>query len=219
LVDREFRAVPFDFGGVVLNYDSALLKDPPQTWEELLDPRFEDSIILMNPATSSPGRNFLLLTVEQFGEDGYLEFWRRLKPNVLTVTGGWSEGYGLYVQGEAPIVLSYDTSPAYHREFESTDRYRTLVLGDSAYAQVEVAGVVRDAANAINARRCMDFIVSPEFQQHIPLSQFMYPIHPDVELPDSFAAVRRAANLVTLDSSSVEEDFDRWAREWEAVMR
>ena len=219
IVDPEFRAVPFDYGGVVLNYDSEVLRDPPRTWEELLDPRLKDSIVVMNPATSSPGRNFLLLTVQQFGEEGYLEFWRRLKPNVLTVTGGWSEGYGLYTQGEAPIVLSYDTSPAYHREFENTDRYRTLVIEDVAYAQVEIAGIVRGAPNPLEAERCMDFIVSAQFQELIPLSQFMYPIHPDAPLPDSFAGVARAGKLVTLDEAAVAVRIDRWISDWEAVMR
>ncbi len=219
IVDPEYRAVPFDYGGVLLNYDSEALSDPPGTWEELLDPRLKDAIIVMNPATSSPGRNFLLLTVEQFGEEGFLDFWRRLKPNVLTVTGGWSDGYGLYTQGEAPIVLSYDTSPAYHREFEDTTRYRNLVIADVAYAQVEVAGIIRGSANTANARRLMDYIVSPPFQQLIPLSQFMYPIHPEAELPASFAAGRRAGTLVTLDEGMIADRLADWIKDWEEVMR
>jgi len=173
----------------------------------------------MNPATSSPGRNFLLFTIAVFGEEGYLEFWRKLKPNILTVAPGWSEGYGLYTQGEAPIVLSYDTSPAYHRQFENETRYENLILDDSAYAQVEVAGIVRGAPNLANARRLMDFLVSPELQSLIPLNQVMYPIHPGVELPEAFKAVKRAGHLVSLDEQKVAERLDTWLEQWEAVMR
>ena len=32
----------------------------------------------------------------------------------MTVTKGWSEAYGLFLEGEADMVLSYTTSPAYH---------------------------------------------------------------------------------------------------------
>jgi thiamine transport system substrate-binding protein len=219
IVDPSYRLVPFDYGGVLLNVDRKALPRPPTTWEELLDPSLERKIILMSPATSSPGRNFLLLTIEVFGEDKYLDFWRALKPNVLTVTPGWSEGYGLYTQGEAPIVLSYDTSPVYHLQFENESRYESLILGDSAYAQVEVAGILAGARNLENARRLMDYLVSPELQALIPLSQVMYPVHPEVPLPEAFRTVPRAGHLVSLDEDRVAANFERWLREWENVMR
>jgi thiamine transport system substrate-binding protein len=218
-VDPEYRLIPFDYGGVTLNYDSKALPNPPTTWEQLLDPSFKRKIILMSPATSSPGRSFLLFTIAVFGEDKYLDFWKRLKPNILTVAPGWSEGYGLYTQGEAPIVLSYDTSPAYHRQFENETRYENLILDDSAYAQVEVAGVLRGSQNLVNARRLMDYLVSPELQGQIALSQVMYPVHPDVSLPDAFRAVKRAGKLVSLDEKKVAEKFETWLKDWEAVMQ
>ncbi len=219
LVDPEYRVIPFDYGGVTLNYDSKTLPDPPTTWAGLLDPALRRKIILTSPATSSPGRSFLLFTIAVFGEDGYLDYWRKLKPNILTVTAGWSEGYGLYTQGEAPIVLSYDTSPAYHRQFENETRYENLILEDSAYAQVEGAGILRGAANLRNARRLMDFLVSPELQSLIPLSQLMYPVHPGVVLPEAFRAVKRAGKLVSLDEKRVAERFETWLKAWEDLMQ
>ena len=219
LVDPQYRLVPFDYGGVCLNVDTKALPNPPTSWEGLLDPSLRRKIILMSPATSSPGRNFLLLTIAVFGEDGYLDFWRKLKPNILTVAPGWSEGYGLYTQGEAPIVLSYDTSPAYHIQFENERRYQTLILGDAAYAQVEVAGIVKGARNLENARRLMDFLVSPEVQNLIPLNQLMYPVSPKADLPAAFREVKRANELKSLDEQTVARSFDRWLRDWESVMR
>jgi thiamine transport system substrate-binding protein len=219
LVDPEYRLVPFDYGGVTLNYDTKSLRDPPATWAGLLDPALKRKIILMSPATSSPGRSFLLFTVAVFGEEGYLDFWRKLKPNILTVAPGWSEGYGLYTQGEAPIVLSYDTSPAYHRQFENETRYENLILEDSAYAQVEVAGILSRAPNLADARRLMDYLVSPELQAQVALSQLMYPVHPGVELPEAFRAVKRAGKLVSLDETRVAERFETWLAAWESVMR
>ena len=170
-------------------------------------------------ATSGPGRNFLLFTIAVFGEEGYLDYWKKLKPNLLTVAAGWSEGYGLYTQGEAPIVLSYDTSPAYHREFEGNDQYDNLIFDDKAYAQVEVAGILKNSRNIENAERLIDFIVSLEFQNRIPLNQIMYPVHPDATLPESFRAVTRAKEFVNLDEERISGSLDKWLRDWEAVMR
>ena len=219
IIDPEFRLTPFDWGHVVLNYDSERLPDPPATWEELLDPRLSESIILLNPATSSPGRNFLLLTIAVHGEDGYLEFWERLRPNILTVTAGWSEGYGLYTQGEAPIVLSYESSPPYHIEYENTDRYRNLILDGQGYAQIEVAGITADASNVENARRLIDYLLTGEFQQEIPLNQFMYPVRMDVTLPPAFEQIETADESVFIPVDEVDASFDRWLAEWREVMQ
>lgn len=219
LVDPEHRLIPFDYGSITFNYDSELLPDPPESWEELLDPAYQDKIIVMNPTTASPGRNFLLFTIAEFGEDGYLDFWEELKPNILTVTGGWSEGYGLYTQGEAPIVLSYDTSPAYHLHFEETDRYKNLIFNGRAYAQVEVAGILMGAENLAAAKRCMDVIVSKDFQDLVPLNNIMYPVHPDAELPDAFIEAESASEIVNMDERVVAEKLDEWLAAWEELMR
>ena len=219
LVDPEYRLVPFDYGSVVLNYDSEMLPNPPGSWADLLDPIYKDKIILMNPTTSSPGRNFLLFTIVEFGEDGYLDFWNALKPNILTVTAGWSEGYGLYTQGEAPIVLSYDTSPAYHIYYEKTHRYKNLIFDGKGYAQIEVAGIPKGAKNLPAAKECMDFIVAAEFQKLIPLTNFMYPVNPDVPLPDAFVEAKGATEIVNMDENLVSEKLDGWLTAWEDLMR
>jgi thiamine transport system substrate-binding protein len=218
-VDPEHRAIPFDYGHIALNYNSAQVEDPPQSWQELTAERFRDSIVMLNPGTSSPGRNFFLLTIAELGTDRYLDFWRELKPNILTVTDGWSEGYGLYTQGEAPIVVSYETSPPYHIEFEDTRKYQNLFVNGKAYAQVEVAGIIDGAQNRVNAERFMEFILSEEFQKLIPLNQFMYPVHPGVELPESFQQIETAEDVVLMDESRVAENYEQWLSDWEEVMR
>ncbi len=219
VVDREFLAVAFDYGGVTLNYDSEALPEPPLTWEELLDPAFEKSIILMNPATSSPGRNFLLFTVFEFGPDRFLDFWKRLKPNILTVAGTWFEGYGLYIEGEAPIVLSYETSPAYHIEYEGTDRYKQIFLDGRAYAQIEIAGIVRGAAHRKAAERLIDYLLSEEFQTQIPLNQFMFPVRTGITVPEAFEAARSRRTLVRVPEADISGNLRSWIEEWESVMQ
>jgi thiamine transport system substrate-binding protein len=219
ILDPEYRLTPFDWGHIVLNYDSEALPDPPSTWEELLDPRLRESIVLMNPATSSPGRNFLLLTIAEHGEDGYLDFWEQIRPNILTITAGWSEGYGLYTQGEAPIALSYETSPAYHIEYEDTTRYKNLILDGKGYGQVEVAGITSGAPNLANAKRLMDFILTNRFQQEIPLNQFMYPAVDGVALPAAFEQLEKADETVFIPVDRVDANFEQWLSDWQAVMQ
>jgi ABC transporter substrate-binding protein (ThiB subfamily) len=97
-------------------------------------------------------------------------------PNrVLTVTPGWSEAYGLFTSGEAPMVLSYTTSPAYHMVAEDTDRYQAAEFSEGHYLQIEVAGLLANAPDKDLARDFLGFMMTPGFQNEIPTNNWMLP--------------------------------------------
>ncbi|HOJ79037.1 MAG TPA: thiamine ABC transporter substrate-binding protein [Bacillota bacterium] len=218
IFDPEYRLIPFDYGYVLFNYDSQKLDSLPKTHRDLLQPQFKKKIIISNPLTSSPGQVFLLTTIALYGEDGYLDYWRQLKANLLTIAPGWDEAYGMYTNGEAPIVLSYGTSPAYHLLYENTERYQALILDDAAYAQIEGAGIIKNSANLTNAKLLMDYLLSAEFQTLIPENQFMYPVRSDVTLPESFRIAAKVDKILNLPLDKVTANLERWLQEWEQVI-
>jgi thiamine transport system substrate-binding protein len=219
IFDGRFRLTPFDFGYIVFNYDSEKLAKVPKSHRDLLDPYYKGKIIIENPLTSSPGQVFLLTTIALYGEHGYLDYWKSLKKNLLTITPGWDEAYGMYTSGEAPIVLSYGTSPVYHLLYDKTERYKALVLDDAAYAQIEGAGIVKGARHLANARLLMEHILAPEFQKLIPENQYMYPVRKDLPLPSSFRVAAKVERLLNLPAKQVENRLDRWLAAWEKTIR
>jgi thiamine transport system substrate-binding protein len=219
IFDGRFRLTPFDFGYIVFNYDSEKLRKVPKSHRDLLDPYYKGKIIIENPLTSSPGQVFLLTTVALYGEKGYLDYWKKLKKNLLTITPGWDEAYGMYTSGEAPIVLSYGTSPVYHLLYDKTERYKALVLDDAAYAQIEGAGIVKGARHLADARLLMEYILGPEFQKLIPENQFMYPVLQSLTLPPSFRVAAKVDRLLNLPAGKVEKRLDHWLADWEKTIR
>lgn len=218
IFDPEYRLIPFDYGFVLFNYDREKLDRVPTTHKELLDPYFKGKIIMENPLTSSPGQVFLLTTVALFGEEGYLDYWKALKENILAITPGWDEAYGMYTSGEAPIVLTYGTSPVYHLLYDKTERYQALVLDNAAYAQIEGVGVVKGTKRLKAAQMLVDYLLSEEFQEMIPENQFMYPARSDVKLPESFRIAANPERLLNLPQEKVEENLDRWLSDWEKAI-
>lgn len=216
--DPEFRLTPFDFGYVLFNYDSEKLQQVPAGHQDLLDPVYAGKIILTNPLTSSPGQIFLLTTVALFGEDGFVEYWQALRKNVLAIAPSWDEAYGMYTAGEAPIVLSYGTSPAYHILYEETDRYQPLVLDGAAYAQIEGVGILKGNKNPKEAELFLEYLLSPEFQALIPETQFMYPARSDLELPAAFRLETPVERLLNLPPETVEANLDKWLAGWEQAI-
>jgi thiamine transport system substrate-binding protein len=184
LVDPTWALIPFDYSYFAFVYDSQTLPRPPASLEELTQSRYAGKIILLDPRTSSPGLGFFGWVREVYG-DQWQDYWRRLTPSILTIAGGWSSGYGLFTNGEAPLVISYTTSPSYHLEYEDTDRYKAAIFSDGHPIQIELAGLLKSAKNKENAHIFLDFMLNSDFQALIPLTNWMYPVI-DIPLPDSF---------------------------------
>ncbi len=119
--------LPFDYGHFAIVYDTEKMKNPPKSLDELVNGDPSQKIILQDPRSSTPGLGFLLWMKSVYGEKAG-EAWAKLKPRILTTSPGWSEAYGLFTKGEAPMVFSYVTSPAYHMTAENTERYQAAAF-------------------------------------------------------------------------------------------
>ena len=213
LFDPSNAVTPFDYGYFAFVYDSAALSSPPRSLEDLTDQRFRKKIIVEDPRTSSPGLGFLLWTIAIYG-DGYLDYWSRLMPNLLTITDGWDTAYGMFTNGEAPLVLSYTTSPAYHVEYEQTERYRALLFEKGNYLQIEGMGIVKGTPHRQLARKFIDFILSEDFQQEIPLTNWMYPVDSSVATPESFRLAPKPVITLQLPAEQIRSNQDGWITAW-----
>lgn len=214
IFDPGYFLLPYDYGHFAINYDSAVLENPPTSLEELTDSEYADSLVLMDPRTSTPGLGFLLWTVAVYGED-WPEYWERLKPSILTIADGWSQGYALFTSGEAPMVLSYGTSPAYHAEYEDTDRYRAAEFSDGHIAQIEGVGILKSTAYPEAARTFVDFMLGSSAQYSLAMANIMLPVTDAVELPESFDLALRPALVVEIpggapSAAETEAVITRW---------
>ena len=153
--------VPFDYGYFAVVYDTEKLKNPPKSLKELVEGDPDEKIVIQDPRTSTPGLGLLLWVKSVYG-DKAPEAWAKLKAAVLTVTPGWSEAYGLFTKGEAPMVLSYTTSPAYHMVAENTERYQAASFAEGHYLQIEVAGITTTGAKNPLAAKFLAFMTGPE---------------------------------------------------------
>lgn len=219
--DKTGHVVPFDTGYVTLIYDSHVLREDelPRSLEDLTDPRFRGKIIAIDPRTSSVGHAFLMWTIAEYGDPGYLDYWRRLAPNLLTVTSGWSTAYSYYEAGEAPIMVSYSTDTAYGVMYANSDRSRVLTPAGQGYRQIEAAGIVAGTDVPELAHRFLDYLLSVEVQQMIPTTNWMFPVNAETPLPEvwqEYAVV--PANPVRLDAELIAKNEERWLREWARVM-
>jgi thiamine transport system substrate-binding protein len=204
-LDSTARLVPYDFGDFAIVWDSAKLETPPTSLEDLTKPAYAKKLILLDPRTSTPGLGFLAWTKAVYGES-WRDYWRRLRPSVLTLAPGWDQGYGLFTSGEAPLVLSYAADGAYHLEYEKTERYKALAFKDGFVRQIETAGILAGAKHPGNAEKFMDFLISNACQRELPLTQWMYPVDPSVVLPASYRAAVKPVKTLSVDPAGLVDE-------------
>jgi thiamine transport system substrate-binding protein len=211
---------PIDFGFVTLNMDPAA-GDPPQSLAELTEAAWEGKLVVEDPATSSPGLQFLAQTVVNFGEGGWQDFWRALRANDVLVAGGWTDAYYTqfsFYDGPRPLVVSYTSSPAAEAFFGELAEPPTVNVNlGQLVRQVEAAGVLEGADEPELAREFIDFMLSDEFQAQIPGTMFVYPVIPGVATPDWWRWAE--VNFQFSDLSPEPEEVERWVAEWTAIMR
>ena len=176
---------PFDFSPFAFIFNTKSGIEAPKCLEDLTKDIYAKKIILMDPRTSTPGLGFETWVKTVYG-DRADDYMKRLEPSILTMTPGWSAGYGMFTDGEAPLVISYTTSPAYHIEYGEGDQFQALIFDDGHIMQVEGAGIVKSAKNKKGAQAFIEFLISPEAQNVIPLTQWMFPVNSTIALPKSY---------------------------------
>lgn len=219
IFDRTGHVLPYDHGYVTFVYDSELLPEElvPKSLDDLLQPELRGKIILIDPRTSSPGLSFLLWTIAHYGE-GWLDYWRKLIPNVLTITKGWSEAYDLFLAGEAPLVLSYSTDTAYSYIEHGSLRYRVIAPDGEAYRQVEGMGIVRGTDEPELAHAFLNLVLSVEIQELIPTTQWMFPVNAKAKLPAGYEYAVIPEKPVSLDPELVGEKLEEWLELWQRLL-
>jgi thiamine transport system substrate-binding protein len=223
----EGEATPVDYGDVCINFDIGWFEErelePTATLEDLTDPRYEDLLVVENPATSSPGMGFLLATIDQLGEDGWQDYWAALRDNGVLVVDGWTEAY--YEQftwtsdGDRPLVVGYASSPPAEVIFADppVDEAPTGVMTETCFRQIEYAGVLRGTDHPDEARQLVDFLAGAEFQETVALGMFVYPANESVELPDEFVEFTATPDDPTTVDADTMTARARWIDDWTKV--
>ena len=207
--------LPFDWGWFAFVHDRIKLPVPPTSFAALAASDLK--IVIQDPRSSTPGLGLLLWVKAAYGA-GAGGIWEGLADNIVTVTPGWSEAYGLFLAGEADMVLSYTTSPAYHLLAESDDTKAAALFDEGHYVQIEVAGKLASTDQSVMADQFLAFLLSDVVQSSIPQTNWMYPVTlPAGGLPEGFDQYRpdKSLHLAPEAAAAVR---DQALAEWQAAL-
>ncbi len=232
ILDDTYHALPVDYGDVCINYDKQFFSEQnlavPLFFEDLLKPEYKGLLVVENPATSSPGLAFLFATRVHFGDD-YLDYWQGLKENGVVVVDGWETAYYTNFsassgRGDQPMVVSYASSPAAEVFFASEPMTESptasIVASEMCFRQIEFVGILKNTPNRSLAQKFVDFMLSPKFQEDMPLNMFVYPVNKNAKQPEVFARFAQIAeNPAALSHVEIASNRDAWIEDWSEAMK
>ena len=219
---------PIDFGDVCINYDKAWFEESgmevPTSLDQLRDPAYAGILTVEHPATSSPGLAFMLATIVEYGEPGWLAFWADLRAGGVNVAPDWDTAYRsdfVPYGGESAMVVSYASSPPAEVVFaeEPIGEAPTGVVEAGCYRQIEYAGILDGTLVPEASGRLVDYMLSVEFQETIPLTWFVFPANRLAELPPVFVentVIPEAPDRFTPETLA--GGRDAWIDQWVEVM-
>ena len=201
---------PYDWGYFAFVHGTDIT--PPANFKALGESDMK--IVIQDPRSSTPGLGLLMWVKDAYGDEAPA-IWEGMADNVLTVTKGWSEAYGLFLEGEADMVLSYTTSPAYHIIAEEDETKAAAVFDEGHYMQIEVAGRLAASDQPELAEQFLNFMVSDTAQSILPTTNWMYPaVMPSGGLPKGFEALVKPENARLIDAADAPAIRDEALAEW-----
>ncbi len=202
--------VPYDWGYFAFVHNADL--KAPANLRALGDSDLK--IVIQDPRSSTPGLGLLMWVKAAYGDEA-AAIWQGLADNIVTVTKGWSEAYGLFLEGEADMVLSYTTSPAYHLIAEDDTSKAAAAFDEGHYMQVEVAGKIAGTDQPELADQFLAFMVTDAFQSIIPTTNWMYPaVTPEDGLPAGFETLIQPQTALLIPAAEAEAVRDAALAEW-----
>ncbi len=233
------RAVPFDQADVCLNYDETKvdgenLTVPTSLWN-LTEEAWKGKIAFPSPLTSSPGRSFMVATVDYFENDDdnttdAFDWWGAMADNDAIFTSGWTEAYERHYSGgygerwveghlgDAAMTVSYCHSPGVEAFFsDNWTKSTSLTLPRSTFHQVEYAAVINGAVEVEAANAFIEYLLSEEVNQNMPENNLMLSVLTNASLPETNGYLYHT-DTPTLNAeismSRIGVEMDAWLLAW-----
>jgi 2-aminoethylphosphonate transport system substrate-binding protein len=186
---------------------------PPQTWDDLLDPRFKGKIQYSTPGQAGDGTAVLLLLQHLLGKQGALDYLKKLQTNNVgpsSSTGKLqpkvSNGELLVANGDVQMNLASirDDGSKFELFFPAAaDGTRTTV------SLPYVAGVTKGAPHADEAEQLLAFLLSQDVQNGVGESAMGVSVRTDVQ-PGAGDGGPAPAKVI--------EGVEIWNPDWNAVL-
>ena len=132
----------------------------PESWADLTNPIYKDSIVMPNPASSGTGYQAVYTWLQLMGEKGGWEFMDKLHQNVAVYTHSGSAPCVQAAKGERVVGIGADMRGA--REKTGGAPLDVILAKEGSPWDMEATAIVKGTKNLAAAQKLADFAVTKD---------------------------------------------------------
>ncbi|MCJ8170527.1 putative 2-aminoethylphosphonate ABC transporter substrate-binding protein [Atopomonas sediminilitoris] len=131
---------------------------PPQSWQDLTKPEYQNHIVMPHPASSGTGYLDVSAWLQTFGQDKGWAYMDGLHQNIKSYTHSGSKPCKMAASGEAAIGISFAFRGA--REKENGAPLELIFPQEGLGWEMEAAAIIKGSKHSAAAQTLMDWVVS-----------------------------------------------------------
>ena len=208
---------------IVYNSEAVSRDEAPKDWDDVLDPKWRDKILIRNPNPSDTMRAIFGAMIFRFykqtnsTEQGF-DWLRRLDANVKEYTADGTLLMQKLGRREGLITLwNMPDAELYRQQRNFPVAYHVPASGTPVVT--DGIAVVQGAPNAEEAKRFYEFVTSPDSLVHAAKTYYRIPARTDMDQSQLPAWMNEPFTRMQLDWDLLRREGSNWLRHWDAEIK
>ncbi|MCF3102269.1 2-aminoethylphosphonate ABC transporter substrate-binding protein [Streptomyces roseoverticillatus] len=207
-------------------YNTKELKGaPPKTWKDLLDPKFKDKLQYSTPGVAGDGTAVLIKAMHDFGgKDPAMAFLKDLQTNNVGPSKSTGQLAPKVDKGEL-LVANGDVQMNFANMKSMPNQGIFFPAGDdgkpTTFALPYAAGLVKDAPHAENAKKFLDYLLTPAVQRSVSADGGGFAARADVMPTDrnatALTSLMKGVEVFRPDWADISKNLPSYVDAWKTA--
>lgn len=210
----------------VIVYNSELVKpeDAPKDWDDVLDAKWRDKILIRNPNPSDSMRAIFGAMIWRFyketkSPEGGYDWLRKLDSNVHEYTADGTLMMQKLARGEGAISLWNMPDVVIYREKKNIKNIAYLIPKSGTPVITDGIAIVKGAPHEEEARRFYEFVNTPESLVYAARTYYRIPARTDLDRSQLPAWMNDPFTRMPLDWELLRKEGNEWLGYWDREIR
>lgn len=138
----------------------------PETWTDLLDPKWKGQIQMPNPGTSGTSYNFMTTMITRMGEQAALDYFKSLHKNISQYTRSGQAPVKNVALGESLVGIGY-AQDIIRLIYDTKAPLQIIYPKDGTGYEVAAVSIIKDGKQPALAKQFFDWLYSSTASQII----------------------------------------------------
>ena len=208
---------------IAYNRDVVSASEAPRDWDDVLDPKWRDKVLIRNPNPSDTMRAIFGAMILRFYKDtgstekGY-EWLRKLDANVHEYTADGTLLMQKLARREGSVTL-WDMPDVRLSQEQKNLPVAYVVPASGTPVLIDGIAIVRGGPNEQEARHFYEFVTTPESLVYAAHKYYRIPIRTDLDRSQLPAWMNEPFNSMPLDWDLLRKQGGDWLRYWDTDIK